>query len=301
MVEIVVAEHAGFCFGVKRAISIAEHSSELSKQGKRIFTIGPLIHNPQEVERLRRKGVNLLYTEDALKSGDTVIIRSHGIPPKKERQLKELGLNVVDATCPYVKAVHDAVVKLSQEGYFVVLVGEKSHPEVIGTWGYLEESGGKGTVVESFDDLKAVLGKDKVGIVAQTTQNEQFFKEVVGEIAIWAKEVKVINTICNATSERQEDVYKLAPEVDVMIIIGGKNSGNTRRLYEISRSLNPNSYHVETADDIKPEWFIGVKRVGITAGASTPDWIINSVVERIREISMEEQNEYSRTYREGAG
>ncbi|MCS7284948.1 MAG: 4-hydroxy-3-methylbut-2-enyl diphosphate reductase, partial [Hydrogenobacter thermophilus] len=273
----------------------------LSQQGKRIFTIGPLIHNPQEVERLRRKGVNLLYTEDALKSGDTVIIRSHGIPPKKERQLKELGLNVVDATCPYVKAVHDAVVKLSQEGYFVVLVGEKSHPEVIGTWGYLEESGGKGTVVESFDDLKAVLGKDKVGIVAQTTQNEQFFKEVVGEIAIWAKEVKVINTICNATSERQEDVYKLAPEVDVMIIIGGKNSGNTRRLYEISRSLNPNSYHVETADDIKPEWFIGVKRVGITAGASTPDWIINSVVERIREISMEEQNEYSRTCREGAG
>ncbi|WP_340690901.1 4-hydroxy-3-methylbut-2-enyl diphosphate reductase [Hydrogenobacter thermophilus] len=301
MVEIVVAEHAGFCFGVKRAISIAEHSSELSKQGKRVFTMGPLIHNPQEVERLRKKGVNLLYTEDALKSGDTVIIRSHGIPPKKERQLKELGLNVVDATCPYVKAVHDAVVKLSQEGYFVVLVGEKSHPEVIGTLGYLEESGGKGTVVESFDDLKAVLGKDKVGIVAQTTQNEQFFKEVVGEIAIWAKEVKVINTICNATSERQEDVYKLAPEVDVMIIIGGKNSGNTRRLYEISRSLNPNSYHVETADDIKPEWFIGVKRVGITAGASTPDWIINSVVERIREISMEEQNEYSRTYREGAG
>lgn len=301
MVEIVVAEHAGFCFGVKRAISIAEQSSELSKQGKRVFTMGPLIHNPQEVERLRRKGVELLHTEDALKSGDTVIIRSHGIPPQKERQLKGLGLNVVDATCPYVKAVHDAVVKLSKEGYFVVLVGEKSHPEVIGTLGYLEESGGKGTVVESFDDLKAVLGKDKVGIVAQTTQNEQFFKEVVGEIALWAKEVKVINTICNATSERQEDIYKLAPEVDLMIIIGGKNSGNTRRLYEISRSLNPNSYHIETADDIKPEWFIGVKRVGITAGASTPDWIINSVVERIREVSKEERDEYSRTCREGAG
>ncbi len=301
MAQIIVAEHAGFCFGVRRAINLAEEAVKDTHLGRKVLSMGPLIHNPQEVERLRKKGVNLLYTEDALKSGDTVIIRSHGIPPKKERQLKELGLNVVDATCPYVKAVHDAVVKLSQEGYFVVLVGEKSHPEVIGTLGYLEESGGKGTVVESFDDLKAVLGKDKVGIVAQTTQNEQFFKEVVGEIAIWAKEVKVINTICNATSERQEDVYKLAPEVDVMIIIGGKNSGNTRRLYEISRSLNPNSYHVETADDIKPEWFIGVKRVGITAGASTPDWIINSVVERIREISMEEQNEYSRTYREGAG
>ncbi|MGB9874427.1 MAG: 4-hydroxy-3-methylbut-2-enyl diphosphate reductase, partial [Hydrogenobacter sp.] len=117
---------------------------------------------------------------------------------------------------------------------------------------------------------------------AQTTQDEQFFKEVVGEIALWAKEVKIINTICNATSERQEDVYKLAPEVDVMIIIGGKNSGNTRRLYQISKSLNPNTYHIETADEINGEWFVGMKKVGITAGASTPDWIIEDVVNKIQ-------------------
>lgn len=285
MVEIHIAKHAGFCFGVKRAISLAEHASSLVEKGKRVFTMGPLIHNPQEVKRLESMGIYMLPSEELLKPGDAVIIRSHGLPPKKERSLREKGLEVIDATCPYVKAVHEAVVKLSKEGYFVVLVGEKNHPEVIGTLGYLEEAGGKGIVVESKEDLKGVLGKERVGIVAQTTQNEQFFKEVVGEIALWAKEVKVINTICNATSERQEDVYELAPKVDVMLIIGGKNSGNTRRLYEISKSLNPNSYHIETAQELKPEWFEGAQKVGITAGASTPDWIIKEVVEEIKRLT----------------
>ncbi len=284
MVQIIVAPHAGFCFGVKRAINIAEQSSDLSRQGRKVFTMGPLIHNPQEVDRLRSQGVELLISEDSLKRGDTVIIRSHGIPPQKERHLRALGINVIDATCPYVKAVHEAVMKLSKEGYFVVLVGEKNHPEVIGTLGYLQEVGGKGVVVENRDDLKAVLSKDKVGIVAQTTQNEHFFKEVVGEIVLWAKEVKVINTICNATSERQEDVYELAPHVDVMIVIGGKNSGNTRRLYEISKNLNPKSYHIETAQELCGEWFEGTKKIGITAGASTPDWIIREVVEKIEKM-----------------
>ncbi len=281
MVDILIAEHAGFCFGVKRAISLAE---KVSKQGRRVYTMGPLIHNPQEVQRLSAMGVAVFTAEEDLKSGDTLIIRSHGIPPQKERELMSKGLKVVDATCPYVKAVHEAVVRLVEEGYFVVLVGEKNHPEVIGTLGYLQEAGGEGVVVETREDLKGVLGRDKVGIVAQTTQNEQFFKEVVGEIALWAKEVKVINTICNATSERQEDVYRLAPQVDVMVVVGGKNSGNTRRLYEISKSLNPNSYHVETEQELRKEWFEGIKRVGITAGASTPDWIIQKVYDRIKEL-----------------
>jgi len=283
MAKIIVAPHAGFCFGVKRAISIAEKVSRENK-GKRIWTIGPLIHNPQEVERLRKEGVEVLETEEKLSAGDTVIIRSHGIPPDKEIEYVKKGLKVVDATCPYVKAVHQAVEKLVEEGYFVVLLGEKNHPEVIGTLGYLKKAGGEGIVVETKNDLEKVKHLEKIGIVAQTTQNEQFFKEVVGELALWAKEVKVINTICNATSERQEDVYELAPKVDVMIIVGGKNSGNTRRLYEISCSLNPRSYHVETAQELEEAWFSGVEKVGITAGASTPDWIIEEVVKRIEEI-----------------
>ncbi len=287
MVEIVIAPHAGFCFGVKRAINLAEEAVKETLQGRKVFSMGPLIHNPQEVRRLEGKGLALLEKEGELDDKSTVIVRSHGIPPKKERELLSMGVKLVDATCPFVKAVHEAVVRLSEEGYFVVLVGEKNHPEVIGTLGYLEEAGGRGIVVESREDLKEVLGKEKVGIVAQTTQNEQFFKEVVGEIALWAREVKVINTICNATSERQEDVYELAPKVDVMIVVGGKNSGNTRRLYHIARSLNPRSYHVETAEELKKEWFEGAKRVGLTAGASTPDWIIQQAVERIRELTQE--------------
>jgi len=281
MVEILIAEHAGFCFGVKRAVKLAEESLKESKS--RIFTLGPIIHNPQEVNRLKNLGVYPSNGED-FKEGDTVIIRSHGIPPEKEEELKKKGLNVIDATCPYVKAVHEAVCKLTEEGYFVVLVGEKNHPEVIGTLGYLRACNGKGIVVETLDDIREALKYEKVGIVAQTTQNEQFFKEVVGEIALWVKEVKVINTICNATSLRQESVKKLAPQVDVMVIIGGKNSGNTRRLYHISKELNPKTYHIETAEELEPEWFVNVKRVGISAGASTPDWIIEEVKNRIKEI-----------------
>lgn len=281
MVEILIAEHAGFCFGVKRAVKLAEESLKESKS--RIFTLGPIIHNPQEVNRLKNLGVYPSNGDD-FKEGDTVIIRSHGIPPEKEEELKKKGLNVIDATCPYVKAVHEAVCKLTEEGYFVVLVGEKNHPEVIGTLGYLRACNGKGIVVETLDDIREALKYEKVGIVAQTTQNEQFFKEVVGEIALWVKEVKVINTICNATSLRQESVKKLAPQVDVMVIIGGKNSGNTRRLYHISKELNPKTYHIETAEELEPEWFVNVKRVGISAGASTPDWIIEEVKNRIKEI-----------------
>ncbi len=284
MAQIIVAEHAGFCFGVRRAINLAEEAVKDTHLGGKVFSMGPLIHNPQEVKRLEGKGLMLLEDESMLDENSTVIVRSHGIPPQKERELLSKGVRLVDATCPFVKAVHEAVVKLCKEGYFVVLVGEKNHPEVIGTLGYLQECGGKGVVVESKEDLKAVLGKEKVGIVAQTTQNEQFFKEVVGEIALWAREVKVINTICNATSERQEDVYKLAPQVDVMVIVGGKNSGNTRRLYEISKSLNPNSYHIETPEELKREWFEGAQKIGLTAGASTPDWIIQAVVDRIKEL-----------------
>jgi 4-hydroxy-3-methylbut-2-enyl diphosphate reductase len=282
MVEIVVAPNAGFCFGVKRAVRMAEESAERFR-GSRIFTLGPIIHNPQEVNRLRAKGVKPLEGEE-LKEGDTVIIRSHGVPPDRERDLRKKGLRVIDATCPYVKAVHEAVCRLVEEGYFVVIVGEKDHPEVIGTMGYLKESGGEGLVVESLEDLKEAYKHERVGVVSQTTQNERFFKEVVGELSLWVKELKVINTICNATSVRQEDVYRIAPEVDVMIVIGGKNSGNTRRLYSISRSLNPRTYHIETPEEIDPGWFKGVRRVGITAGASTPDWIIESVKVRIEEI-----------------
>ena len=283
MVNIRVANSAGFCFGVKIAVDMAKEAGE--KLGG-AYTNGPIIHNKQVVQFLEKLNVKELKTKDQLKEGDTVIIRSHGVPPQTERELAEKGVNVLDATCPFVKKVHEKVRQLVNEGYFVVIIGEEGHPEVIGTLGHLEEAGGKGIVVENMEDLiRKLPRRNKIGIVAQTTQNEDFFEKAVGYIASNAEEVKIFNTICDATSVRQEEVKALAPQVDVMVIIGGKHSGNTNRLAQISKALNPNTYHIETADELRPEWFEGAKDIGVSAGASTPDWIIEEVVERIKQLT----------------
>ena len=283
MANIKVAETAGFCFGVKIAVDSA---IEAGKKYGKAYTNGPIIHNKQVVQFLENLNVRELGSYDELKEGDTILIRSHGVPPATERKLHELGVNVIDATCPFVKKVHEKVRQLVEEGYYVVIIGEEGHPEVIGILGHLEEVGGKGIVVENMEDLIRKFPKrNKVGVVAQTTQNEEFFEEAVGYIASNVEELKVFNTICDATSVRQEEVKKLAKEVDVMIIIGGKHSGNTRRLAQISKALNPNTYHVEKADELDPTWFENAENIGVSAGASTPDWIIKEVVERIREIT----------------
>ncbi len=283
MVNIKVAETAGFCFGVKIAVDTAINTG---KELGGAYTNGPIIHNKQVVSYLESLNVKQLTEETELKEGDTVIIRSHGVPPEVEKNLKNKGIKVIDATCPFVKKVHDKVRQLVKEGYFIVIIGEKGHPEVIGILGHLKDAGGKGVVIENEEELYEKLPKrNKIGIVAQTTQNEDFFEKAIGYIAVNAEEIKVFNTICDATSVRQEEVKKLAPTVDLMIIIGGKHSGNTNRLAQISKSINPNTYHIEKADELKPEWFKNVENVGISAGASTPDWIINDVVERIKEIT----------------
>lgn len=287
MVDIKVAKTAGFCFGVRIAVDMAE------KAGKELghaYTNGPVIHNKQVVNYLKGLGVEELSDYSQLKQGDTVIIRSHGVKPEVERQLKSMNINVLDATCPFVKKVHDKVRQLVEEGYFVVIIGEEGHPEVIGTVGHLEEAGGQGVVVENFEDLiKKVPKRNRIGVVAQTTQNEDFFKEAVGYLAENTEELKVFNTICDATSVRQEEVKQLAPTVDIMIIIGGKHSGNTQRLAQISKALNPNTYHIETAQELQPEWFKDKEKIGISAGASTPDWIIDEVIKKIKEIKGVEQ------------
>ena len=285
MANIKVADSAGFCFGVKIAVDMAKEAGE--KLGG-AYTDGPIIHNKQVVQFLEDINVRQLSENQELKEGDTVLIRSHGVPPKEERRLQEAGVNIMDATCPFVKKVHDKVKQLVEEGYYVIIIGEEGHPEVIGILGHLEEANGRGIVVENMDDLiKKLPRRNRFGIVAQTTQNEDFFEQAVGYIASNAEEVKVFNTICDATSVRQEEVKKLAPQVDVMIIIGGKHSGNTNRLANISRALNPNTYHIEKADELNPEWFKGAENIGVSAGASTPDWIINEVVESIKKITEE--------------
>lgn len=282
MVDIKVAKTAGFCFGVRIAVDMAERAG---KELGHAYTNGPVIHNKQVVNYLKSLGVEELSDYSSLKEGDTVIIRSHGVKPEIERKLKNLNINVLDATCPFVKKVHDKVRQLVEEGYFIVIIGEEGHPEVIGTLGHLEEAGGKGVVVENFKDLvKKVPKRNRIGVVAQTTQSEDFFREAVGYLAENTEELKVFNTICDATSVRQEEVKQLAPTVDIMIIIGGKHSGNTQRLAQISKALNPNTYHIETADELEVQWFIDKDKIGISAGASTPDWIIDEVVRKIKEI-----------------
>ena len=283
MAQIILAESAGFCFGVKIAVDMAKEAGE--KYGG-AWTDGPIIHNKQVVDFLESLNVRQLPQNKKLEKGETVLIRSHGVPPKEERRLKEAGVNIIDATCPFVKKVHEKVRQLVEEGYFVVIIGEHGHPEVIGILGHLEEAGGEGIVVSNMEELiKNLPTKRRIGIVAQTTQNEDFFKEAVGYIAENTEEVKIFNTICDATSIRQEEVKKLAPTVDVMIIIGGKHSGNTNRLAQISRALNPNTYHIEKADELDKKWFENADKIGVSAGASTPDWIINEVVEKIKELT----------------
>ncbi|RUM48575.1 MAG: 4-hydroxy-3-methylbut-2-enyl diphosphate reductase [Hydrogenothermus sp.] len=283
MAQVILAESAGFCFGVKIAVDMAKEAGE--KYGG-AWTDGPIIHNKQVVSFLESLNVKELKENQQLKAGETVLIRSHGVPPKEERRLKEAGVNVIDATCPFVKKVHEKVRQLVEEGYFIVIIGEHGHPEVIGILGHLEEAGGEGIVVSNMKELiKNLPYKRRIGVVAQTTQNEDFFREAVGYIAENTEEVKIFNTICDATSVRQEEVKKLAPKVDVMIIIGGKHSGNTNRLAQISRALNPNTYHIEKADELDKKWFENADKIGVSAGASTPDWIINEVVEKIKEMT----------------
>jgi small subunit ribosomal protein S1/4-hydroxy-3-methylbut-2-en-1-yl diphosphate reductase len=273
--EVVLADKAGFCFGVKRAISTA---FEAAAKG-RVYCLGPLIHNPQEVERLRRAGVRTVEDFLSLTAGDYLIIRSHGVPPRVLAQAREKGLQIIDLTCPFVgKAQRDAE-SLHKERYQVVVVGEKKHPEVQSILGH---AGANALVVESAADVAAGTFQPRIGVVAQTTQSYGNFSEIVLKLLRLSKELKVFNTICNSTKERQDAARSLAGQVDVMLVVGGRNSANTSRLVTVCRQEGKPTYHIEVADEILPEWFDGVSRVGVTAGASTPDWVLEEVLERLK-------------------
>jgi 4-hydroxy-3-methylbut-2-enyl diphosphate reductase len=274
--EIILAKTAGFCFGVKRATSMAFHEAEIGNPDT--YTLGSIIHNPQVVEKLASAGVAVKKDIEEIDHG-TVIIRSHGVTLQEVERAKEKGLRIVDATCPFVKKAQDLAASLRDEGYFVVIVGDEEHPEVKSIISY----GGKDVVViNSPDKARALPKKRKMGIVAQTTQSFDNLRTIVNECIGRAGELRVFNTICGATAIRQDQSREISEEVDCMVVVGGYSSANTKRLSEICREIQPNTHHVEVADELDPAWFSGAKRVGVTAGASTPDWVINEVVERIR-------------------
>ena len=274
--EILVAKSSGFCFGVKRAIKIADKCASTAPEGD-IFTLGPIIHNPQVVKRLEESNVFAKKSLEDIESG-TVIIRSHGVKLEEYNEAKEKGLGIVDVTCPFVKKAQDLVSRLTNEGYDVIVVGEKDHPEVKGLISY----GNKQVrVVSGLAELADMPRVKRLGIVAQTTLPMEKLEDVVRFCLHKATEIKVFNTICNATSTRQAESASLAKQVDVMVVVGGKNSANTRRLAEVCLAIQPKTYHIEVASELDPAWFASALSAGITSGASTPDWLINEVVERI--------------------
>ncbi len=280
--EVVLAEHAGYCFGVKRAVKIADDAAE-GKNGS-VKTLGPLIHNPQVVDQLAEKGVGRVESLDEIDSG-VVIFRSHGVSsPKVMDEALNKGLTVLDATCPFVTNAQRDAKQLVDEGYQVVMVGDRNHPE---TKSVLGHAGEEILVTESFEEIKTFLNrftKKRLGIISQTTQTYGKFSEIVVQCLEICEEVKIFNTICYATEDRQTEAKALAEKVHAMVVVGGKNSANTTHLADICRGYGIPVYHIETEEEIESSWFTEIERVGVTAGASTPDWIINNVIDSLKRI-----------------
>jgi 4-hydroxy-3-methylbut-2-en-1-yl diphosphate reductase len=273
--EVLLAKKYGFCFGVKRAIKIAE-------EHKHAKTMGPLIHNGKEIERLKTDyDVQVIEDVQETEQGQSVILRTHGISKQKLHFLKERGTKIIDATCPFVTKPQRICETMSQKGYQIIIFGDKDHPEVEGVTSY---SMSKPIVVLNVQELEKHVLRDKIALVSQTTRKIESFLEVAKFLIAHSNEVRVFNTICNATFENQDATRNLSRDVDIMIVVGGKNSSNTRQLLNISQENCHHSYLVEDKSEIQPQWFQAKKRCGITAGASTPDWIISQIVEKIREF-----------------
>ncbi len=275
--HVKIARTAGFCWGVRRTV---DKVMEVANGRRSVVTLGPVIHNPQAVERMRERGVGTVGAVAEVAEGTTVVVRTHGAVKEELERAKERGLEVVDGTCPYVKYPQAMARRFSQEGYHVVIVGDASHAEVKGVVSYVE---GPCTVVKPGGPIPDIDAK-RVAVLAQTTCIGAEFERVVGALALRHREVRAANTICNDTDERQEDARQLAREVDAVVVVGGKNSANTRHLAEICRTIQPRTWHVETGDELQPEWFAGCRSVGISAGASTPDWVVEGVAERLSSL-----------------
>jgi len=277
--EIVVAPYAGYCYGVERALRLAQEASGAVPTP--IHTLGPIIHNPSVVERLAQQGIDAVDSLDAIAKG-SVIIRTHGVPPGVVAEARRRGLEVIDATCPFVTVAQRKASELQEKGYVPVILGERDHPEVIGLTAC---AGEKAIVVEDAGELAlgAVRGR-RVGVVVQTTQTRENLSRVAAALAPLARELLVFNTICDATEKRQAAARELAATVDAMVVVGGRNSANTTRLASLCRELQPRTWHIEHAAELQGEWLAGRLRIGVAAGASTPEEEIEATVARIREL-----------------
>ncbi len=277
--DVKIAKTAGFCWGVRRTVDKVMEVAEQGRGGP-VATLGPIIHNPQAVARFREKGVGTVASIAEVEDGTTVVVRTHGAVREEIERARQRGLEVVDGTCPYVKYPQSVAQRLSKEGYHVVIVGDADHAEIKGVVSWAD---GPCTVVKPGAPVPAIDAK-KVAVIAQTTCIGADFERVVGLLAARHREVRAVNTICNDTEERQADARALARDVDAVVVVGGKNSANTRHLAEICREIQPRTWHVETEAELRPGWFEGCRTVGLSAGASTPDWVVDGVAGWLRAL-----------------
>ena len=279
--EVRIADNAGFCFGVKRAMKIAWDELE-NKSENNIYSLGPLIHNKQAVDRYKEKGLVEMDNLESIPSESKLIIRSHGVAEKVYTESKAKNMEIVDTTCPFVKKIHDIVKDFSKRGYKIIIVGNPNHPEIIGINGWCNNEAIVINKLEEIDDI--TFDPTQIYcVVSQTTANLESFDKIVQKLKTKINNLTVKNTICFATKERQISAIDLAREVDCMVVIGGKHSSNTQKLVNICKDLVP-TFSIETKEELEKEKFAGFKVAGVTAGASTPDWIIEEVINYLKEI-----------------
>ena len=272
--KVLIAEKCGFCHGVKNAISVAE---QVLAEENDVYSLGPIIHNRDEVERLAKAGLKTVGEVEEIRSG-TVLIRSHGAAPEQIAKLREKGLNIVDATCILVKSVQDIARELEKDGYKVVIIGEENHPEVQAVVGCAKDV----IVIADEPDLHKLPKNAKLGVVCQTTQSPEHFGKMLGAIGRGSfNELKVINTLCKEAIKRQESAVQLCKQVDIMFVLGGLESANTRRLAELCKKYNSETFHLQNWNELDKITLSGKNIAGVTAGASTPEWIIAEFVKNL--------------------
>jgi 4-hydroxy-3-methylbut-2-enyl diphosphate reductase len=277
-VKIIVAKHMGFCGGVRRAVDIAQKTAESA--GGPVQTWGPLIHNPQVVRGLQDAGVLVADRHEDL-SGKAFVVSAYGVEHAVLDEARRRGMAVVDATCPVVIRAHALAEKLAAEGYQVIAVGDHGHPEMVTL---KELLGNRVTIVHTREEAAAVKITGKLGLVSQTTQSQENFRQIVADLALRTRELKVLNTLCPAITVRQEETDVMMPQIDALLVIGGHGSSNTTRLAEMGRARGLPTYHIETASEISPAWFERVDTLGVVSGASTPTWIIEDVMLRLQDL-----------------
>ncbi len=283
--QVLIADEYGFCFGVERAVEMVE---EALQEGDTVRTLGPLIHNDQEMERLATHGVSTISAPVQIQRGETAVIRAHGVTPQVEAELREKASKVVDATCPFVTKVQKLASRAAAQDRHVVVVGNPDHPEMIGVFGYAPEHS---FIVRDAEEVAALPRLRNPLVVSQTTIKLQNFYDVAEAVKAKADgETQIVNTICSATRDRQDAARALAGEVDVFYIIGGRHSSNSRKLLAVCQEKCEKSFLIETEDEINSEDLRGVQRVGLTAGASTPNWLIEKIGKRLEEIGVSFEN-----------